>query len=173
MIKLLVALLRPFDRLLAWGMGAGFGLKDLFTIVNLLGGVASICLAIQGQLWWASFIIMLGYLGDVLDGPVARLLGNGNRFGTEFDTIADHTSQCLAPAFVVYLAYRDIAWPLAFSLAALLVVAGSIRHARSAAAHFGFDLAWNGLPRPVAAFLTLPRTTTPKTVPTLYPFLGR
>ena len=152
---LLVALLGPIDRLLARLVGSGFGLKDLFTIVNLLGGVASICFAIAGNLWWASFAVMLGYAGDVLDGPVARLTGRGNRFGTELDNIADHTAQCVAPAFVIYLAYRDFSLPLAFSMAALLVVAGSIRHARGAAAHFAFDLAWNGMPRPVAAFITI------------------
>jgi len=86
---------------------------------------------------------------------VARLTGRTNAFGTQLDTIADHTSQCVAPAFVVFLAYRDFSLGVAFTLAAVLVVAGSIRHARSAAAHFAFDLAWNGLPRPVAAFLVM------------------
>ena len=153
--SVLAALLGPADRLLARAVGGGFGLKDLFTIVNLVGGVASICFAIQGNLWWASFAVMLGYLGDVFDGPVARLTGRMNRFGHELDNIADHTAQCVAPAFVVYLAYRDFSIGLAFALAALLIVAGSIRHARGAVASFGFKLAWNGMPRPVAAFLTI------------------
>jgi CDP-diacylglycerol--serine O-phosphatidyltransferase len=153
--RLLSALLVPPDRLLARVVGGGFGLKDLFTVINLLGGVASIGLAIQGELWWAAFAVMLGYLGDVADGPVARLTGRTNTFGTQLDTIADHTSQCVAPAFVVFLAYRDFSLGVAYALAATLVVAGSIRHARSAAAHFEFDLAWNGLPRPVAAFLVM------------------
>ncbi len=134
-------------------MGGGFGLKDLFTIVNLVGGVASIAFAMAGNLWWASFAIMLGYLGDVLDGPVARVTGRGNRFGTEMDNIADHTAQCVAPAFVVYLAYKGFNQPLAFVLAALLVVTGSIRHARGATAKFSFDFAWHGMPRPVGAFI--------------------
>ncbi|MFH2009549.1 MAG: CDP-alcohol phosphatidyltransferase family protein [bacterium] len=151
----LAALLGPLDRLLAAVMGCGFGLKDLFTIVNLLGGVASICFAIQGNLWWASVIIMLAYLGDVFDGPVARLTGRGNAFGHELDNIADHTAQCVAPAFVVYLAFRSYSLPLAFGLAGLLIVAGSIRHARGAAAKLRYDLAWHGMPRPVAAFLTI------------------
>ncbi|MCK5642336.1 MAG: CDP-alcohol phosphatidyltransferase family protein [Gammaproteobacteria bacterium] len=151
----LAALLRPLDRLLAAVMGSGFGVKDLFTLVNLLGGVASIAFAIQGNLWWASFIIMLGYLGDVVDGPVARLTDRGNRFGHELDNIADHTAQCVAPAFVVFLAFRSYSIPLAFGLTALLIVAGSIRHARGAAAKLKYDLAWHGMPRPVAAFITI------------------
>lgn len=149
----LAALLGPLDRLLARLMGSGFGLKDLFTLVNLIGGVASIAFAMAGDLWWASFAIMLGYLGDVLDGPVARVTGRGNRFGTEMDNIADHTAQCVAPAFVVYLAYKGFSQPLAFAMAALLVTTGSIRHARGAAAKFHFNLAWHGMPRPVGAFI--------------------
>lgn len=155
MRAVLTTLLVPMDRLLARLLGAGFGLKDLFTVVNLLGGVASIGLAILGQLWWASFAIMLGYLGDVLDGPVARLTGRQNRFGGELDNIADHTAQCVAPAFIVFLAYRDLSLVAAFAGAALLVITGSIRHARGAAVRFEFDLAWHGMPRPVAAFLVI------------------
>ena len=151
----LAALLGPPDRLLARLMGNGFGLKDLFTLLNLVGGVASIAFAIAGNLWWASFAIMLGYLGDVVDGAVARLTGRGNRFGTELDNIADHTAQCVAPAFVVYLAYKGFNQPLAFSLAALLIATGSIRHARGAAAKFSFDFAWHGMPRPVGAFIII------------------
>lgn len=150
-----MVILGPIDRLLGRVVGAGFGLKDLFTVVNLLGGVVSMGLAVLGHLWWASFAVMLGYLGDVLDGPVARLTGRGNRFGQEFDNIADHTSQCVAPAVVVFLYYKDVHLLLAFGLSAALVVAGAIRHARGAAAHFDFDLAWHGMPRPVAAFLVL------------------
>jgi phosphatidylserine synthase len=153
--KVLAALLGPPDRLLSRLVGGGFGLKDVFTLANLVGGVASLAFAIAGNLWWASFAVMLGYLGDVLDGPVARVTGRGNRFGTELDNIADHTAQCVAPAFVVYLAYKGFHQPLAFTLAALLIVTGSIRHARGAAVHFGYRLAWHGMPRPVAAFLTI------------------
>ena len=155
MIRLLSALLVPLDRLLARLVGGGFGLKDVFTIVNLAGGVASICFAIQGNLWWAAFAVMLGYLGDVLDGPVARLTGRQNRFGNHLDNIADHTSQCVAPAFVIFLAYRDVSLGLAFAMASLLIITGSIRHARGETVRFEFDLAWNGLPRPVGAFLVL------------------
>jgi len=149
----LAALLGPPDRLLARLLGNGFGLKDLFTLVNLVGGVASIAFVIAGDLWWASFAIMLGYLGDVVDGPVARITGRQNPFGTELDNIADHTTQCVAPAFVVYLAYKELNQTLAFAMAALLIATGSIRHARGAAAKFNFDYAWHGMPRPVAAFI--------------------
>ena len=155
MRAIITTVLLPLDRLLGRLVGGGFGLKDVFTVINLLGGVVSMGLAVLGHLWWASFAIMLGFAGDVLDGPVARFTGRHNRFGQELDTIADHTSQCVAPAVVVFLYYKDIHVLLAFGLSAALVVAGAIRHARGAAAPFDFDLAWHGMPRPVAAFLVL------------------
>jgi len=147
--------LRFFDRGLSHLVRGGFGLKDVFTLVNLLGGVASICFAIQGNIKWASAAVMLGYLGDVLDGPVARLTGRGNLFGSELDSIADHLSQCVAPSFVVFLFYRGVSVYLGFGLAALMIATGSIRHARAAAVPFRFSLCWNGMPRPVTAFIVL------------------
>jgi CDP-diacylglycerol--serine O-phosphatidyltransferase len=153
--RLLISLLKAIDRGLNRCVRGGFGLKDVFTVWNLLGGVASICFAIHGDVGWAAGAVMLGYLGDVLDGPMARLTGRTNRFGSELDSIADHLSQCVAPAFVVYLVYRPESIVLGFALAALMVVTGSIRHARGAAAPFEFDLCWNGMPRPVGAFIVL------------------
>ena len=73
-------------------MGGGFGLKDLFTIVNLVGGVASIAFVMAGNLWWASFAIMLGYLGDVLDGPVARVTGTIGLVSDQLSKIAGQIS---------------------------------------------------------------------------------
>ncbi len=152
-MNVLKRILLLIDGLFAAAIGGGFGLKDVFTLVNLAGGVVSVWLSFQGRVEAASAAIMIGYLGDVLDGPVARLTGRQNRFGSELDTIADHMAQCVAPAFVAYVAFRHLGELLGLGLAFLVVATGSIRHARSAAEHFAFDLCWNGMPRPVAAFL--------------------
>ena len=86
-----------------------FGIKDIFTTINLLGGVVGICLCIDGRPYEAGLSVMLGYLlGDTLDGYVARKLNSANQFGAEFDTIADHTSHVIAPAAIVYTVYRDV-----------------------------------------------------------------
>lgn len=136
-------------------VGGGFGLKDVFTLVNLMGGVVSLVFSTLGNVKYASVAVMLGYLGDALDGPVARLTGRQNRFGSELDTIADHLAQCVAPAMVVFVAMRPISFYLGLGLSAFMMTTGSIRHARGATAHFDFDLCWNGLPRPVGAFIVL------------------
>src|SRR5689334_4789079 len=116
-----------------------FGIKDLFTIINLLGGIVAMCLCVDGQPYAAGISILLGYLcGDTLDGYVARKLGTANQFGGEFDTIADHLSHVIAPAVIVYTVYRDKdllpgRWNqvLAIALAASIIISVSIRHARN------------------------------------------
>jgi CDP-diacylglycerol---serine O-phosphatidyltransferase len=140
-----------------------FGIKDIFTTINLLGGVIAICLCIDGQPYWAGVSVMLGYLcGDTLDGYVARKLGTSNEFGGEFDTIADHLSHVVAPAAIVYTVYKDVGivpapWNhvLAMALAASLIVAVSVRHARNIVAPIEFKGVWSGLPRSVLGFMAI------------------
>ena len=140
-----------------------FGIKDLFTTVNLLGGIVAICLCIDGQPYWAGVSVMLGYLlGDTLDGYVARKLGTSNEFGAELDTIADHLSHVVAPSAIVYTVYKDAGllpspWNqvLAMALASSLIVAVSVRHARNIVAPVKFKGVWSGLPRSVLGFMAI------------------
>lgn len=137
-----------------------FGIKDLFTTINLLGGVVAICLCIDGQPFYAGISVMLGYLcGDTLDGYVARKLGTSNQFGAEYDTISDHLSHIVAPAAIVYTVYKDLPllpqpWNkvLAIGLAASIIVSVSIRHARNIVKPVDVKGVWVGLPRSVMGF---------------------
>ncbi len=137
-----------------------FGVKDLFTTINLLGGVVAICLCVDGQPFAAGVSVMLGYLfGDCLDGYIARRLGTANEFGAEYDTISDHLAHVVAPAVIVYTVYKDVGlvpapWDrvLAIALSASLVVSVSIRHARNIVAPVNFKGVWVGLPRSVLGF---------------------
>jgi len=140
-----------------------FGVKDLLTTINLLGGVIAICLCVDGRPYDAGAAVMLGYLlGDTLDGYVARKLGTANQFGAEYDTIADHTAHVIAPAVIVFTVYKDVGlvpapWGqvLAMGLASSLVVSVSIRHARNIVAPVEFKGVWAGLPRTVLGFLAI------------------
>ena len=140
-----------------------FGVKDLFTTINLLGGVIAICLCVDGRPYDAGVAVMLGYLlGDTLDGYIARKLGTANAVGAAYDTISDHTSHVIAPAVIVYTVYKDaglLASPwdlvLAIGLAASLIVSVSIRHSRNIIAPVNFKGVWAGLPRTVAGFLAI------------------
>ncbi|MBN2725708.1 MAG: CDP-alcohol phosphatidyltransferase family protein [Deltaproteobacteria bacterium] len=148
------SILKPPDRFLSRLIGKGFGLKDVFTLVNLLGGVAGIILAMQGRTVDASYAVLLGFiLGDSLDGAVARLTGHSNKFGSDFDTITDHLAQCIAPAVIVAAHFYNYNIYLSCGLAFLIIAAGSIRHARNTAVPFSFPFCWKGLPRPIATMV--------------------
>jgi phosphatidylserine synthase len=140
-----------------------FGIKDIFTTINLLGGIVGICLCIDGRPFEAGLAVMAGYIfGDTLDGYVARKLKSANAFGAEFDTIADHTSHVIAPAAIVYTVYRDVGllpapWNqvLAIALASSLVISVSVRHARNIVSPVNYKGVWAGLPRSVLGFLAI------------------
>jgi phosphatidylserine synthase len=141
-----------------------FGIKDLFTTINAMGGVVAICLAIDGRPFEAGLAIVIGYLfGDTLDGWIARKLGTSNQFGAEYDTIADHLAHCIAPGAVVYAVYRDLplglapwaAKGLAIGLAGAVMVTASIRHARNIVRPIAVKGIWFGLPRTVLGFLAV------------------
>ena len=139
-----------------WSIG-WFGVKDLFTMLNLLGGVVGIYLAAEGQPAWAGYAILAGYFfGDALDGPVARATGTGNKFGAEFDSAADHLAQGIAPAVVVFSAYRQHGQlTTGLVLMALLMTTASMRQARFNVARFDFPLAYCGLPRTISGIVAL------------------
>lgn len=147
-----------------------FGIKDLFTTVNVLSGVAAIYYCMHQRPLAASFSFLVGYAGDALDGTVARLTKSGNRFGAEYDAAADFVAQAVAPAFVAYTLYAGASARLGISpgaadllgifLAAVLVVVSSVRQARNAVRPVAVDFAWVGLPRNVASFLILGYTNS-------------
>jgi phosphatidylserine synthase len=142
-----------------------FGVKDLFTAVNALAGVAALALCAEGNWLWASYAVIAGYAADMVDGSVARALREANRFGAEFDTAADFVTQAVAPALIVYLVYRDASAALSLSpraarllgaaLAAALIVPGCARYARRNVRPVAVDFAWIGLPQVVASFVAL------------------
>ena len=141
-----------------------FGIKDIFTTINCMGGVIAICLCIDGHPFWAGVSMLLGYLlGDTLDGYIARKLGTSNTFGAEYDTISDHLAHCIAPGAIVYTVYRGVDlglphWavqPLAILLGGSIMVTASIRHARNIAQPIEVQGVWAGLPRTVLGFVSV------------------
>lgn len=133
-----------------------FGIKDLFTTINALGGAVALILCIEGDPYLAGLAVLFGYMfGDSIDGWVARKLGTANRFGAEYDTIADHLCQGIAPGAIVYTAYLQAdlglsaaaGHALAGTLACALMITASIRHARNTVRPVDFSGAFVGLPR--------------------------
>ena len=145
-----------------WTIGY-IGVKDFFTLINLLGGVFGIYFAIAGQIDYAAYSIFIGYgLGDCLDGLVARLTKTGNRFGSEFDAATDHLAQAVAPAVIVFAAYTQAGWKwMGLFLMALIITTATLRQARGRVAQFRFRLAYNGLPRTISGLtvVAMPNAT--------------
>jgi len=75
---------------------------DLFTTANLCCGVLSIFAASNQNFIVASYLILLAIIMDMVDGKVARLMNQTNRFGKELDSLADLISFGVAPAFLYY-----------------------------------------------------------------------
>ena len=133
-----------------------FGLKDIFTLVNLVSGVIALRFLLADHLHRAGYAIVIGYLaGDLLDGAVARLTNTGNRFGAEFDSVTDHFVHVMVPALIFYRAYdRGHHGWLGLAGAGALIAAATIRHARLSVERFNFPC-WCGLPRTIAGFAAL------------------
>lgn len=134
-----------------------FGVKDLFTMVNVLSGVAAVGFVMSGEARRAGYAVIVGFLlGDIVDGAVARMTGTANRFGAEFDAIADHFVHVFVPGLVIYSVYeRGGHAALGLVAAGVLIMCATIRHARFAAARFHFPLCWCGLPRTASGFAAL------------------
>lgn len=134
-----------------------FGLKDLFTLVNLMGGVVAIHYVLAGQPVWAGYALLAGYLlGDVLDGPVARATHTSNRFGGEFDTATDHFVQGIVPGIIVYAVYaRAGHGGLGVALLGAVVGCATIRQAMFSVASLGDPLTYCGLPRTVSGYVSM------------------
>ena len=140
-----------------------FGVKDLFTMVNLVSGVVAVHYVLGNAPRSAGYAVIVGFLlGDLVDGTVARRTGTANRFGAEFDAITDHFVHVFVPALVFLWVYqRGGHGTLGLLGVAALVTGASVRHARFAAVKFDFPLCWCGLPRTISGFLALalPLTT--------------
>jgi CDP-diacylglycerol---serine O-phosphatidyltransferase len=139
-----------------WNIGP-FGLKDIFTLINLMGGVAAIHFIMTGDLSAAGACVLGGYLfGDTLDGVVARATKTSNRFGSELDTAADHFSQAVLPAILVYAVYARGGHTVAgFVLMSIVIACATIRQALFTVARLGDPLMYCGLPRTVSGFAAM------------------
>jgi phosphatidylserine synthase len=101
---------------------------------------------------------MFGWVFDVLDGVVARLTKQFNKFGAEFDNIADLVNYSIAPSALIYgwFSFLDPTLKgkiIGAILALMPAVFGSIRIARFNIKRIEYPGIWFGLPRPASAFL--------------------
>jgi len=141
---------------LRWSIGP-VGVKDLFTLINLLGGVFGVYFVMEHEPTLAGVAVMVGYLcGDTLDGFIARKTKTSNAFGSELDTATDHFVQAIVPALIVYEVYRAGGHgPLGLFLLAVIVTCATVRQALFTVAKMGDPLMYCGLPRTVSGFASM------------------
>ena len=137
--------------------------KDYVTAGNFLCGFGSALFAMKGDLVMAGLMMPAAMFFDAMDGLVARLTHRHNRFGGEFDNVADHMSYGVAPAFLLFSAYQGVfqgelklpqtlAIALAFLVGAVPLFFASLRFARFNTYHYDVPGYWLGVPRPATAF---------------------
>ena len=156
-----------------------FKTKDLMTVGNIGGGIATILVAMEGMslpadaphdlvasyLFWSGFGILVAYFFDAFDGVVARALNQVNQFGAEFDNVADLVAYSVAPSFLLYFAYRRyvvlpglegheaVQVALAILVAVVPALFGCIRFARFNVRRLNVTAFFIGFPRPASALM--------------------
>jgi len=121
------------------------------TAFNLLLGIVSIILTIEGQFYYSALMVIVAGLMDGLDGRVARLLKVCSEFGKELDSLADLVSFGVAPALLAYAVGLNDLGALGYVIAGVFAICGAIRLARFNLMNVkGYFL---GLPIPAAGCL--------------------
>lgn len=108
-------------------------LPSLFTLGNMMCGVAAILAAFRGSFHVAAVLVGISIVFDITDGAVARLVGSVTPFGLQFDSLADLVSFGMAPPLLVFTLFSrvDDGWtPLGWVACLLWVACAAIRLAR-------------------------------------------
>jgi len=83
-------------------------LPNALTSLNLLSGSLAVPLALTGHLRESGLLILLGFLFDLSDGTIARLLKAQSPLGKELDSLADVITFGLAPATLLFGVQQEI-----------------------------------------------------------------
>jgi len=115
-------------------------LADQLTLLRLILAVPLWVFALLGQRLLLGIGLAIAGLTDVLDGPIARRQGRPTKFGSQMDSIADHT--LFASTLVWLVMFRPdffrgygvwlIAWA---ALATATLIVGLVRYRRFANLH--------------------------------------
>ncbi len=105
-------------------------IPSIFTAGNMFCGFFSIIMTIKNNFELAGWVIIVAILFDGLDGSVARLAKKQDFFGTEFDSLADMVSFCVAPMVLLYKQVLNNYNMPGIVIAFIYVLFGSIRLVR-------------------------------------------
>lgn len=77
-------------------------IPNIVTLCNLAIGVLAVFMAMQNQVTFASWLILLAAVLDFLDGFLARILNASSPLGKHLDSFADLVSFGMAPAAIAF-----------------------------------------------------------------------
>lgn len=77
-------------------------IPNMLTLANLLAGILSIYIGMQGDLKVAAYLIFIAAILDFLDGFTARMLNAFSDLGKQLDSLADMVSFGVAPGFILF-----------------------------------------------------------------------
>ena len=143
-------------------------LPDIITFLNLLSGVTSIFLSLNGKLFFASIMLFVSMIFDYLDGKIATILNQKSEFGRELDSLSDLISFGVAPAILGFAYVTSLGAPTTFLYLSigLFLLAGSVRLAQYNTINYhkefiGMPITANGILLPLYYFLALPIKALP------------
>jgi cardiolipin synthase len=115
-------------------------LADQLTALRLLLILPLWVLALLGLRFALGVGVAVAGLTDVLDGPIARRQGRPSRFGSQLDSIADHSLTASTLAWLIMFRpdfFRDYGVPMAIwaGLTLVTLLVGYIRFRRFANLH--------------------------------------
>ncbi len=117
------------------------------TVAGFLVTVAGAALLAYGQPAAALLVLLVGTLGDTLDGQIAKVAGGGTKLGAFLDSTFDRLSDsAVTGAAVVYGAYHDDAFVFWVGLVAL-VTGSLIPYIRAKAESLGVSASVGLAPR--------------------------
>ncbi|MCL6454738.1 MAG: CDP-diacylglycerol--serine O-phosphatidyltransferase [Alicyclobacillus sp.] len=105
-------------------------IPSLFTITNLVLGMAAMGLSAHRHVADAALLVVIGMVLDGFDGRVARWLHAESAFGRELDSLSDIVTFGAAPAFIMYQTILQYEGWLGIAVGLLFPVCGALRLAR-------------------------------------------
>lgn len=107
-----------------------FFLPNTFTALNMGCGFASIIFGINGDIYKAAMVLILGAIFDSVDGRVARMTGTQSAFGEQFDSMSDVVSFGVAPAMLIWSHFLRDTGRLGLMVSFIFLLCGALRLAR-------------------------------------------
>ena len=77
-------------------------IPNAITLLNLLSGSIAVIYAVEGELVFAAFFVVLGIFFDYFDGFFARILNVKSELGLQLDSLADMVTSGVAPGVVMF-----------------------------------------------------------------------